>query len=197
MAVREGFLALLLAGENYGFGLHQEWIRRTGGRRPLNPGQSYATLDRLRSAGLIESAGTTADGLELSRLTESGRARALDWLGGDDASGTDPWDESLDRVLLVLSLPPGTIPKLTAQAVLSAERSAWEQRLRSAEPADEWVAQEATHAQNRQAEAAIAWLEAIAERHARSDANFTIPFSTERRRRGRPRAHPPGVEPLS
>ena len=47
MAVRDALLALLTAGPAYGFQLHGGLAARTGGRRTVNVGQTYATLDRL------------------------------------------------------------------------------------------------------------------------------------------------------
>lgn len=105
MAVREALLALLGMGPAYGFALHGGLAERTGGRRAINVGQSYATLERATKAGLITSAGATDDGLPLHRLTASGETVVAGWLSGTDASGADPWDESLDRVLITASLP--------------------------------------------------------------------------------------------
>ena len=48
MAVRDALLALLTAGPAYGFQLHGGLAARTGGRRTVNVGQTYATLERAR-----------------------------------------------------------------------------------------------------------------------------------------------------
>ena len=63
MAVRDALLALLTAGPAYGFQLHGGLASRTGGRRTINVGQTYATLERLTKQRLVEPAGTTDDGL--------------------------------------------------------------------------------------------------------------------------------------
>lgn len=123
MAVRDALLALLTAGPAYGFQLHGGLAARTGGRRAVNVGQTYATLERLTKQGLVESAGATDDGLPLHRLTAAGRAAAQAWLDGADASGADPWDETVERVLIARSLPDWN-----ADAVVAAERAAWEAR---------------------------------------------------------------------
>ncbi|QAY74107.1 PadR family transcriptional regulator [Agromyces protaetiae] len=123
MAVRDALLALLLTGPAYGFQLHGELARRTGGRREVNVGQTYATLDRLTARELIASAGTTEDGLPLHRLTEAGEREARAWLGGADASGADPWDETVDRVLVAASLPG-----VDLVGVLDGEQARWEKR---------------------------------------------------------------------
>jgi DNA-binding PadR family transcriptional regulator len=127
MAVREALLALLTIGPAYGFALHGGLADRTGGRRSINVGQTYATLERAAKAGLIESAGSTPDGLPLHRLTASGRLVADGWLGGADASGADPLDETVDRVLIAASLPGADLG-----GVLRAGRARWAERLAAA-----------------------------------------------------------------
>lgn len=123
MAVRDALLSILLIGPAYGFQLHGELAARTGGRRSINVGQTYATLERLTDRGLIERAGTTDDGLPLHRLTESGRAAAVAWLRGVDAPVSDPWDETVDRLLVAASLPG-----FEFEAVAAGERARWVER---------------------------------------------------------------------
>jgi DNA-binding PadR family transcriptional regulator len=123
MAVRDALLGILLLGPAYGFQLHGELAARTGGRRSINVGQTYATLERLTAAGLVEPAGSTDDGLPLHRLTDAGRAGALAWLRGADASGGDPWDETADRVLIAASLP-----NIELAEILADERARWADR---------------------------------------------------------------------
>ncbi|MFF2369241.1 PadR family transcriptional regulator [Agromyces sp. NPDC058110] len=123
MAVRDALLALLTLGPAYGFALHGGLAERTGGRRTVNVGQTYATLDRLTRQGLVEPAGTTDDGLPLHRLTDAGRLAVDAWLDGDDAAGADPWDETVDRVLIAASLP-----EFDAASVIAAETRRWRER---------------------------------------------------------------------
>ena len=125
MAVRDALLVLLLDGPAYGFQLHGGLAPRTGGRREVNVGQTYATLDRLGAQRLIEPAGTTDDGLPLHRLTDAGREAAAAWLAGADTQGADPWHETIDRVLLALSLPT-----IEAGPVITGERERWAGRRR-------------------------------------------------------------------
>ncbi|MDR5700184.1 PadR family transcriptional regulator [Agromyces aerolatus] len=127
MAVRDALLGILLIGPAYGFQLHGELAARTGGRRTINVGQTYGTLDRLAARALIEPAGATDDGLPLHRLTEAGRVEALAWLHGTDASVSDPWDETVDRVLLSASLPG-----VELAPILAGERRRWAERLEAA-----------------------------------------------------------------
>ena len=123
MAVRDALLALLTTGPAYGFQLHGGLAERTGARRSVNVGQTYATLERLAKQRLVEPAGTTADGLPLHRLTSAGEAAATAWLSGADASGADPWDETVDRVLIALSLP-----RVDAAAITASEAARWRER---------------------------------------------------------------------
>ena len=136
MAVRDALLALLTAGPAYGFQLHGGLAARTGGRRAINVGQTYATLERLTRQKLVEPAGTTDDGLPLHRLSDAGLAAARAWLDGADAAGADQWDETVDRVMIARWLPDGD-----ADAIVAAELESWRVRrdeasLAAARPAD-------------------------------------------------------------
>lgn len=202
MAVREALLALLIPGPGYGFQLHGALTTRTGGRRQVNVGQSYATLERATKAKLVEPAGTTDDGLPLHRLTAAGRAAADAWLGGADAPGADPWDETVDRVLVAASLPG-----VDVAPIVTAESARWRERLAAAEPAvadalgtadtDDAAAalvRLAGAADAARARAAIDWLEGVASAVASGIALELVP-STERPRRGRrPAAPKPDAE---
>ena len=204
MAVRDALLALLTAGPAYGFQLHGGLTARTGGRRLVNVGQTYATLERLTKQGLIESAGSTGDGLPLHRLTAAGEAGAAASLGGADAAGGDPWDETLDRVLVAWSLPG-----CDAAAVVSAERERWKRRRSEASAAattevspagddaggddgsaarraEAALARLAASAEVNRTEAALAWLDSLIDEPR-------LPFapSSDRPKRGRR----PGAQP--
>jgi len=206
MAVRDALLALLTAGPAYGFQLHGGLAARTGGRRNINVGQTYATLERLQKQRLVEPAGTTDDGLPLHRLTAAGATAAQAWLAGSDAAGADPWDETVDRVLIARSLPGSD-----AEAVVAAERERWIGRRDEAsvaagtsEPAadaglepdaalhraaeDQLVALAAA-AEAARADAALAWLDALTAAERR-------PFAprVERPKRGRRPARAPAEE---
>jgi len=194
MAVRDALLALLTAGPAYGFQLHGGVGARTGGRRQVNVGQTYATLERLTAQKLIEPAGTTDDGLPLHALTPAGRAAALAWLGGADASGADPWDETVDRVLIALSLPA-----VDARSIVDAELERWGIRLKEAETAADSadtqsnvadaqrapgaaLAAQAARAETARARAALDWLGGIDADHG---ASFAFAPESTRPRRGR------------
>lgn len=195
MAVRDALLALLTAGPAYGFQLHGGLAARTGGRRTINVGQTYATLERLRKQGLVEPSGTTDDGLPLHRLSDAGAAAAQAWLDGADAAGADAWDETIDRVLIACSLPD-----VDADAVIASERERWVARHAEASASSSRTDSEASagidgdasdagedqlvglaaSADAVRAEAAIAWLEAVA-----SVARLPFAPRAERPKRGR------------
>lgn len=195
MAVRDALLALLTAGPAYGFQLHGGLAARTGGRRTINVGQTYATLERLQKQGLVEPAGTTDDGLPLHRLTAAGAGAAAAWLAGADASGADAWDETIDRVLIARSLPD-----VDADAVIASERERWVARRAEAsesssgpdseasagidddasEAGEDQLVGLAASAEAARAEAAIAWLDAVG-----SVARLPFTPRAERPKRGR------------
>ena len=105
MSVRTTLLAILTIGPAYGFQLHGELESRTAGRRPVNVGQIYGTLERLVKQGAVESGGATADGLPLYRITAAGRAEASDWLTSVESTRGEEWNDLVDRVLISSSLP--------------------------------------------------------------------------------------------
>ena len=203
MAVRDALLALLTMGPAYGFQLHGGLEARTGGRRSVNVGQTYATLERLTKQRLIAPAGTTDDGLPLHALTPAGETAAAAWLGGADASGADPWDETVDRVLIALSLPA-----VDARSIVDAELERWSIRLTEAEgraatadananvphvpPATgAALAAQAARAETARAQAALDWLRGIDSGHA---ASFAFAPESTRPRRGRRPTPPVGRE---
>lgn len=185
MAVRDALLTLLTMGPAYGFQLHGGVEARTGGRRRVNVGQTYATLDRLTAQKLITPAGTTDDGLPLHGLTTAGEAAARAWLGGADASGADPWDETVDRVLIALSLPG-----VDAGSIVDGERVRWSRRLATAEASEPVAVTSpeaaltalAAHADAAKARAAIEWLDAVG---ATRLEEYTFDPQATRPRRGR------------
>jgi DNA-binding PadR family transcriptional regulator len=198
VAVRDALLALLTAGP-YGFQLHGGLAARTGGRRTVNVGQTYATLERLAKQRLVEPAGSTDDGLPLHGLTPAGRDAARAWLDGADATGADPWDETVDRVLIARSLPD-----CDADAVVTAERRRWQERraeasvaateptsgssteeLQGADAAEAGLARLAASAELVRADASLAWLDEVEERE-----RIAFPPRAVRPKRGRRPAAP-------
>lgn len=200
VSVRSSLLAILTMGEAYGFQLHGELRSRTAGRRTVNVGQVYATLERLTVQGAIESAGVTDDGLPLYRLTRAGLDEANAWLDSTTSGAGDEWPDMVDRILIVSSLPQSDPTRL-----VSAYRSRWLEVLAAPEPdpgssGQEYLNAAATGAQ---AAAALAWLDTVAVMLAPAaprtadtagrPADFQRSFSTVRPKRGR-RPTPPGED---
>jgi len=162
VSVRSSLLAILTMGPAYGFQLHGELAIRTAGRRSVNVGQIYSTLERLVSQGAVEAAGSTSDGLPLYRLTGDGHTEALAWLQDTDSASGSEWNDMLDRVLIASSLP-----HIDLAPILAGYRAAWLVRLdRVGAPGsaigDTGQGRLGRAAQDLQAGAALAWLDTVA-----------------------------------
>ncbi|TFD46038.1 PadR family transcriptional regulator [Cryobacterium sp. TMT1-2-1] len=179
VSVRSNLLVILTIGPAYGFQLHGELQSRTAGRRTVNVGQIYGTLDRLVSQGAVESAGTTHDGLPLYRLTDAGRAEALTWLSDTSSPVGEEWNDLVDRVLLASSLPHSDVP-----AIIAGYRSRWQRTRNGAGLTGQ--DRLAASAASALAAAALAWLdEAEAALAGVSAGAFRRELSHARPRRGR------------
>lgn len=189
MSVRTSLLAILIIGPAYGFQLHGELAARTAGRRRVNAGQIYATLDRLATQTAIESAGTTEDGLPLYRLTRSGRAEAVEWMRGTDSAVGDEWDDLLDRVLIATSLPRADDDDdINALSIIAGNRSRWSLRQNNARLGSVVTAQDrlAVAAASALADAALLWLDETERQLVSAEPGaFGRGYSEERPRRGR------------
>lgn len=188
MSVRTTLLAILTIGPAYGFQLHGELESRTAGRRAVNVGQIYGTLERLVKQGAVESGGATTDGLPLYRITAEGRAEALDWLTSTESTRGEEWNDLVDRVLLASSLP-----HVDSLALIARYREHWLEASESsgsfAPPiGQDLIGQELLEAGARAAlaSAAVAWLDSAGEwlLNPNSDA-FQRGLSAVRPRRGR------------
>ncbi|TFD44038.1 PadR family transcriptional regulator [Cryobacterium sp. TMT2-10] len=188
MSVRCGLLAILTIGPAYGFQLHGELGSRTGGRRHVNVGQIYATLDRLLKQGAIESAGATPDGLPLYRNTALGRSEALAWLHDTDSASGEEWNDLVDRVLIASSLPHSD-----ARDIIASYRDRWRSGIDSGAVGRDSDPQSGTgqdrlavRAQHALACAALSWLDEADARLGDGPADaFRHGLSTARPRRGR------------
>ena len=201
MSVRSSLLAILTMGPAYGFQLHGELGARTAGRRRVNVGQIYGTLERLVVQGAVESAGSTPDGLPLYRLTDLGEEEATVWLNDTSNAAGDDWNEMLERVLIASSLP-----HVDAAVIVSRYRDAWAGRRRSADltaapgedassgpAAASGQARLSAAADDAQAKAALEWLDAVgallgeaeSSPGAAGDHRFHRELSLERPKRGR------------
>lgn len=186
VSVRSSLLAILTIGPAYGFQLHGELHSRTAGRRLVNVGQIYGTLERLVSQGAVESAGTTADGLPLYRLTAAGRAEALDWLHDTRSPVGDEWNDLVDRVLIASSLPA-----IDTLGIIAGYRERWAVTGRPAGSTGQDML--AASAADALASAARQWL-ADAEAVVTAGTGLHRGLSAARPRRGRrPAATPEAV----
>jgi DNA-binding PadR family transcriptional regulator len=179
VSVRNALLAILTIGPAYGFQLHGELASRTAGRRSVNVGQIYGTLDRLVKQHAVESAGATPDGLPLYRLTESGRAEAQGWLHDTSSSAGDEWNDLVDRVLIASSLPG-----VDMVGIIAAYRRHWlDSRTTQPDSGQERLAATAGAAL---AGAALAWLDqAEAQLSGDRIGSYRRVLSNDRPRRGR------------
>jgi len=183
VSVRTTLLAILTIGPAYGFQLHGELESRTAGRRTVNVGQIYGTLERLVKQGSVESGGSTADGLPLYRITTEGRAEALDWLTSIESPNGEEWNDLVDRVLISSSLP-----HVDTVALIARYREHWQATAECPENVPSPIGQELleTGARVALATAAVAWLDSAGEslRDPSADA-FQRGLSDVRPRRGR------------
>lgn len=178
MSVRSSLLAILMIGPAYGFQLHGELRSRTAGRRSVNVGQIYGTLERLVKQGAVESAGHTDDGLPLYRLSPAGQVEAIQWLRDTNSTIGEEWNDLVDRVLIASSLPA-----VDVFGIIARYRQRWE-------VADERAAvtgqdRLAAAAASALAAAALAWLDQAEAILIDPSGSFERELSQERPRRGR------------
>lgn len=180
MSVRNGLLAVLTLGPAYGAQLHTELGERLGHRRTVNIGQVYATLDRLGVQGLVRAAGVTDDGLPLYRITDEGRG-VVDSALSSAPDGAPDWAEMLDAVLLATSLPG-----VDARELLQSYRERWAAASGAVIVDTVPQARLASDATAALAEAAIRWLDGVADELAGGGTSLARAYSAARPRRGRP-----------
>ncbi|UAJ77775.1 PadR family transcriptional regulator [Leifsonia sp. ZF2019] len=181
MSVQNGFLAILTQGAAYGSQLQNEFLTRAAHRRQLNAGQVYSTLDRMTDQGLIESAGTTEDGLPQYALTAAGAGAARVWLTTGPRATEPDWDEMQDQVLLAASIAGADAP-----AIVADYRAAFAERIRElTHDADSKALLVANRAAELGATAAIEWLDEVAAALGTHPEVLLRPRSPERPRRGR------------
>ncbi|TFC32822.1 PadR family transcriptional regulator [Cryobacterium sp. MDB1-18-2] len=197
VSVRSCLLVILSIGPAYGFQLHAELSSRTAGRRNVNAGQVYGTLERLVKQGVVESAGTTDDGLPLYRATSSGLSEASAWLTATESAVGEEWNDLVDRVLLASSLRDTDV-----LGIIARYRTHWESDLADSGPgagSDNTVA--GAHggelrpgagqdllgagARHALATAALAWLESTERTLAAAPGEFGHGLNLQKPRRGR------------
>src|SRR3954467_3606663 len=103
MTVRDGLLALLEEGPQYGYQLRATFESRTGGTWPLNIGQVYTTLARLERDGLVAAHGAGSDGAQqYYEITPTGRADADRWFRTPVRREDRPRDELAIKLALAV-----------------------------------------------------------------------------------------------
>jgi len=119
MSVRQALLTLLDEEAMYGYQLRAEFEQRTGSTWPLNVGQVYTTLTRLERDGLVEEAGTDAEGHVFYVLTPAGRDEVRRWFTTPVERGSKPPRDEL-AIKLALAV---TVPGVDVHAVIQAQRT--------------------------------------------------------------------------
>ncbi|CAI9411346.1 PadR family transcriptional regulator [Nocardioides sp. T2.26MG-1] len=119
MSVKQALLALLEQGPMYGYQLRGEFEQRTGSTWPLNVGQVYTTLTRLERDGLVEGAGSDADGHVVYSITDTGREEVAAWFTTPVARTQPPRDELAIKLALAV-----TVPGVDVGTVIQQQRSA-------------------------------------------------------------------------
>lgn len=179
MSVRDALMGLLTLGPAYGHQLLFELHTRLPHRETVNPGQVYATLNRLVAGGMILGAGATEANLPLYKLSSEGTKSSNAWLRGDTAIDVSDWSEVLDVVLLTFTLPQRSVHE-TCQSIMRQ--------------VEEWIAVDTASSDSlralvavgrrQHAEALTLWLNEVTQ-HASSPMHVTWGFNDARPGRGR------------
>jgi len=176
VSVRAGILVILGEADAYGLQVHSELEERTDRVGRINVGQIYSTLERLRTAELVETRGTTDDGLPLYRLTAAGRRERDLWLGEISVDTPSAWSDMRFKLLLVSSLTGSELADL-----LPRYRAAW---LQVREETPTGAGSAAAAADLHLAGAALGWLDELVSWPGGPET-LAHPLRNERPRRGR------------
>ncbi|MEV3989757.1 PadR family transcriptional regulator [Streptomyces sp. NPDC049837] len=117
MSIRHGLLALLEPGPRYGSQLRSEFESRTGSTWPLNVGQVYTTLSRLKRDGLIEQGGEDEAGHALYAITDAGREELRAWF----EKPVDRTSPARDELAIKLAMAVGA-PGVDIRNVIQSQR---------------------------------------------------------------------------
>ncbi|TFD65861.1 MULTISPECIES: PadR family transcriptional regulator [unclassified Cryobacterium] len=196
MSVAMSLLAMVAQGPRYGYELRAEFDRRTSAQWPLNIGQVYKTLDRLEREGLVEkSASTDADGHVYYAATPAGQDASRTWLQQADPLPSAARDDLAIKLAIAV-----TLPGVDVAALLRAQRHAAISRLQELTrqtgggpvlTAQDLATRIVSDAALIAAETQLRWLDQVSARVRDALARgipLTVPFNTERPRRGRPRS---------
>lgn len=139
MSVPQTFLGLLSLSDMHGYDLKRVYDRVVSPERPLQPGQVYATLQRLERDGLIEVAAVEQDeGPERRRfaLTPSGLDGLRSWLEAPEAPAPHLQSPLLTKVIVALlcGYPVEQLLETQRAAHLARMRELTRERQRGALP---------------------------------------------------------------
>lgn len=129
MPVKHALLGFLAEKPRHGYELHAAFVALVGGDAnwDLKQAQVYATLERLREAGLVECTSDLGEGAEPSRrvyaITASGRQALQEWFA-DGVSPEHQRDEFYIKLMVALVTGRGD-----PYRILAAQRSFVYQRL--------------------------------------------------------------------
>jgi DNA-binding PadR family transcriptional regulator len=165
MSIRNGLLALLADGPEYGFALKKQFEERTAELWPLNVGQVYTTLGRLVRDGLVDeddAGGATGHdaGQREYRLTERGRQELSAWIRHPRPRDVPDRDELVIKLVLAEGLDGvDLLDVVDAQRAVSTEALQRLTRQKSAIDPDEIGRVLALDAVILQVEAELRWLD--------------------------------------
>lgn len=186
MSVRQSLLAILDQGACYGYQLRAEFGRRTGSTWPLNVGQIYNTLERLRRDGLVAAGDTDEHGHVYWRITDAGRAAVRGWLDAPSTRSRESRDELAAKISLAATLPGVDVTRMLRSQRVASEAQLLTLRAQRAD-ADDLARVLVLDAMVLGAEAELRWLDRVAERLAEHPAHtVAVELSTHKPRRGRP-----------
>ncbi len=166
MSIRNGLLALLADGPEYGFALKKQFEERTAELWPLNVGQVYTTLGRLVRDGLVDEEDVDGDvsgpdaGQREYRLTERGRHELSEWIRSPRPRDVPDRDELVIKLVLADGLEGvDLLDVVDAQRAVSTEALQRLTRQKAAIDPDEIGRVLALDAVILQVEAALRWLD--------------------------------------
>jgi DNA-binding PadR family transcriptional regulator len=165
MSIRNGLLALLADGPEYGFALKKQFEERTAELWPLNVGQVYTTLGRLARDGMVDEDGTDDDagpdaGQREYRLTERGRQELSEWIRSPRPRDVPDRDELVIKLVLAEGLEGvDLLDVVDAQRAVSTEALQRLTRQKAAIDPDEIGRVLALDAVILQVEAELRWLD--------------------------------------
>ena len=170
MTIPHALLALLAEGPKIGLRLKQEFEARTGVVWPLNVGQVYTTLNRLRRDGLVaasqDESGRPSG--NLYRITGTGWSELREWLSAPSKNRAPHRDEVVIKVMVALSVP-GVDPVKVVQDHRRVAIEDMQQYTRFKGAADDLALALVADAQLFRLEATVRWLDSCEARLRRGD----------------------------